>query len=293
MELRTLKYFVAVAREESITRAAEKLFLTQPALSRQIQSLEDDLGKKLFERRKYSVKLTTDGAELFHDAEKILSLVHQTETKFKTTGNVFGDIYIGCAESQAMKFFARAAKNVRDRYPNVRFNLYSGNCEDISFRLDKGLLDFYVTLQSVDVAEYNSLILPEPDTWGVLLRRDDSLADKNFFTVEDLRNLPLILSREGLREEYPKIFGASLEKFHVVATYNLIFNAAIMARESIGYPIALDGLINDAELCFRPLKPALKSELRFIWRKNRLLTPQAQILLDEMRSETLNNFQRR
>ena len=283
MEFRTLKYFVAVAREESITRAAEKLFLTQPALSRQIQSLEEELGKKLFEREKYSVKLTTDGTELFHDAEKILSLVHQTEMKFKTAGNVYGDIYIGCAESQAMKFFARAAKNVRERYPNVRFNLYSGNIEDISSRLDKGLLDFYVTLQNVDVAKYDSLTLPEPDRWGIILRRDDPLAEKKFFTVEDLRKLPLILSREGLREEYPKIFGAALEKFHVVATYNLLFNAAIMAREGVGYPISLDGLINDAELCFRPIAPALKSELRFIWRKNQLLTPQAQILLDEMR----------
>jgi len=264
MEFRTLKYFVAVAREESITRAAEKLFLTQPALSRQIQSLEEELGKKLFEREKYSVKLTTDGTELFHDAEKILSLVHQTEMKFKTAGNVYGDIYIGCAESQAMKFFARAAKNVRERYPNVRFNLY-------------------VTLQNVDVAKYDSLTLPEPDRWGIILRRDDPLAEKKFFTVEDLRKLPLILSREALREEYPKIFGAALEKFHVVATYNLLFNAAIMAREGVGYPISLDGLINDAELCFRPIAPALKSELRFIWRKNQLLTPQAQILLDEMR----------
>lgn len=283
MELRTLKYFVAVAREENFTRAAEKLFLTQPALSRAIQSLEDEFGQKFFERGRLSVKLTTNGLEFFRAAEEILSLVHKTETKFKTAGNIYGDIYIGCAESDAMKFFARAVKAVSERYPDVRFNLYSGNIEDIAFRLDKGLLDFYVTLQNVDAAKYDSLTLPAPDVWGIVLRRDDPLAAKKFFTVEDLQKLPLILSREGMREEYPKIFG-SLEKFRVVATYNLLFNAAILAREGVGYPLALDGLIHDRELCFRPLEPKFISSLKFIWRKNSPLTPQAQVLLAEMKS---------
>ena len=183
-----------------------------------------------------------------------------------------------------MKYFARAAKSITDRYPNVRFNLQSGNIEDISFRLDKGLLDFYITLQSVDVSKYESLTLPEPDIWGIILRRDDPLAEKKFFTLEDLRNLPLILSREALREEYPKFFGNTLEKFQVVATYNLIFNAAIMAREGAGYPISIDKLTCDEELCFRPLAPELKSELKFIWRRDKFLTPQAKTLLEEMKS---------
>lgn len=283
MELRTLKYFVAAAREGNFTRAAEKLFLTQPALSRAIQSLEDEFGQKFFERGRLSVKLTTNGLEFFRAAEEILSLVHKTETKFKTAGNIYGDVYIGCAESDAMKFFARAVKAVSERYPDVRFNLYSGNIEDISFRLDKGLLDFYVTLQNVDASKYDSLTLPAPDVWGIVLRRDDPLAAKKFFTVEDLQKLPLILSREGMREEYLKIFG-SLEKFRVVATYNLLFNAAILAREGVGYPLALDGLIHDRELCFRPLEPKFISPLKFIWRKNSPLTPQAQVLLAEMKS---------
>lgn len=283
MEIRTLNYFVAVAREESITRAAEKIPITQPALSRAIQSLEAELGQKLFVRGKFSVKLTAEGLEFFRDAEEIISLVNKIETKFKTTGNVYGDIYIGCAESDAMKFLAHAAKNILAQYPDVHFNLYSGNIEDVSLRLDKGLLDFYVTLQSVDAAKYDSLILPEADVWGVILRRDDPLAEKKFFTVDDLSRLPLILSREGFREEYPKIFGEALGKLNVVATYNLLYNAAILAREGIGYPISIDKLIGGDELCFRPLMPEIKSELKFIWRKNFLLTPQAQILLDEMK----------
>ncbi len=283
MEIRTLNYFVAVAREESITRAAEKIPITQPALSRAIQSLEAELGQKLFVRGKFSVKLTAEGLEFFRAAEEIISLVNKIETKFKTTGNVYGDIYIGCAESDAMKFLARAAKNILAQYPDVHFNLYSGNIEDVSLRLDKGLLDFYVTLQSVDAAKYDSLILPEADVWGVILRRDDPLAEKKFFTVDDLSRLPLILSREGFREEYPKIFGDALGKLNVVATYNLLYNAAILAREGIGYPISIDKLIGGDELCFRPLMPEIKSELKFIWRKNFLLTPQAQILLDEMK----------
>lgn len=282
MELRTLKYFVAVAREESITRAAEKIPITQPALSRAIQSLEAEFGKKFFNREKYSVKLTTDGLEFFQYAQELLLKADKMESKFKNPDSVYGDIYIGCAESDAMKYFARAAKAVHNRYPDVRFSLYSGNIEDLSYRLDKGLLDFYVTLQTVDASKYDSLTLPAPDVWGILLRRDDPLAEKKFFTVEDLQNLPLILSREALREEYPKLFGTALEKFQVVATYNLIFNAAILAREGLGYPVSLDKLINDVELCFRPLEPEFKSELKFIWRKNVLLTPQAQILLKEM-----------
>lgn len=283
MELKTLKYFLAVAREESITRAAEKIPITQPALSRAIQLLEEELGQKLFNREKYSVRLTAAGLELFRDAEEMLLLAHKVESKFKTRGNVYGEIYIGCAESQAMKHFARAAKNVLERYPNIRFNLYSGNIEDICYRLDKGLLDFYLTLQNVDVAQYDSITLPSSDIWGVILRRDDPLATKKSFTVEDLQNLPLILSREARREEYPKWFGSAFKSFNVVATYNLLFNAAIMVREGLGYAISLDKLINDAELCFRPLEPVLKSTLRFIWRKDRLLTPQAQVLLEEMK----------
>ncbi|MBR3049856.1 MAG: LysR family transcriptional regulator [Selenomonadaceae bacterium] len=290
MELRTLKYFLAVAREESITRAAEKIPLTQPALTRAIQSLEEEFGKKFFTREKYSVKLTTDGLEFLQDAQEILLLANKIESKFKNPDSIYGDVYIGCAESDAMKYFARAAKNVLENYPDVHFNLYSGNIEDICSRLDNGLLDFYITLQSVDVSKYDSIKLPESDAWGILLRRDDPLAAKKFFTLEDLQSLPLILSREGMREEYPKLFGSALEKFRVVATYNLIFNAAIMAREGVGYPISIDKLINDAELCFRPLKPELKSALKFIWRRDRLLTPQAKILLDAMK-RTLPNEQ--
>lgn len=283
MELKTLKYFLAVAREESITRAAAKIPITQPALSRAIQLLEEELGQKLFKREKYSVKLTTAGLELFRDAEEMLFLAHKVESKFKTRGNVYGDIYIGCAESDAIKYFVRAAKNVQKKYPDVRFNLYSGNIEDTYFRLDNGLLDFNITLQNVDVEKYDSLTLPEADVWGVLLRLDDPLAEKKFFNVEDLSDLPLILSREARREEYPKWFGSAFKNFHVVATYNLLYNAAIMVREGLGYAISIDKLINDDELCFRPLEPELKSELKFIRRKDRLFTPQAQVLFDEMK----------
>lgn len=282
MDLKRLEYFITVAKEESITRAAAKIPITQPALTRAIQTLEEELGQKLFERGKFSVKLTNAGFRLLKRAEEILKLVHDTELEFAAK-EIGGDIYIGCAETDAMKYFARVAKNVREKYPNVRFNLYSGNFEDTYFRLDKGLLDFHVTLQSVDALKYYSLSLPAQDVWGIILRRDDPLAEKKFFTVEDLQGLPLILSREAMREEYPKVFGATLEKFHIVATYNLLFNAAIMVRENLGYAISIDKLITDEDLCFRRIEPELKSELRFIWRRNQLLTPQAQVLLDEMK----------
>lgn len=281
MEIKTLEYFVKVACEGNMSRAAEKLFVTQPNVTRQIQILEEELGKKLFERGKYSLKLTDDGFLLLKRAKEILKLIHETKIEF-TADEIRGDVYIGCAESDSVKYFARAAKNVQKKYPHVHFNLYSGNFEDIYFRLDNGLLDFYITLQSVDVSKYESLILPAQDVWGLILRRDNPIANKKSFTVDDLMDLPLILSREGMREEYPAWFGNNFEKFNVVATYNLLYNAAIMVREGLGYAISIDKLINDAELCFRPLEPEFKSNLQFIWRKDRLLTPQAQILLDEM-----------
>ena len=169
MEFRTIKYFITVAREENFTRAAEKLFMTQSALSKAIQSLEEEFGQKLFKREKYSVKLTTVGLEFFKDAMKILSLTRKIETKF-SKGNIYGEVYIGCAESDAVKYFARAAKNVQKKYPDVRFNLYSGNFEDIYFRLDNGLLDFYITLQRVDVSKYNCLTLPAQDVYFMRLK---------------------------------------------------------------------------------------------------------------------------
>ena len=173
---------------------------------------------------------------------------------------------------------------MQENYPKICCHIYSGNYEDVYYRLDNGLLDFCITFQNFDVTKYDFLNLPEPDEWGIILRKDDPLVEKKFFTLEDLKNLPLIISREGVREEYPKWFGKNFDRLKIVATYNLIFNAGIMVQEGVGYLLSLDKILQNDKICFRPLYPQLKSELRFIWKKNQLFTPAAQILLDEIKN---------
>lgn len=285
MEIRNLEIFVEVAREENISRAAAKLYVSQPSISRQLQELEKELGKKLFERTTYGVKLTHAGILFLERTEDLLQKFHELKVDFGIVNDEVGNIYIGCAETDSIKYLARAAKILKETHPKICFNLYSGNFEDISYRMDNGLLDFYLTLQSVDVSKYNYLILPSPNIWGVIMCKDSHLAEREKIFIEDLRGLPLILSREGMREEYPKWFRDEMDKFQIAATYNLFFNAAIMVREGLGYAITIDNLVNtsaDSELCFRPLYPELKSELRFAWKKSQFLTTPAKLLLKKM-----------
>lgn len=284
MEFRMLEYFVEVARSKNISRASKILHVSQPAISKNLQLLENELGKKLFQRINYGIELTKEGILFYRRAEDILEMVHKTKTEFEKMSEIAGDIYIGCAESNSIKYFVRVLKSVQENYPKICCHIYSGNYEDVYYRLDNGLLDFCITFQNFDVTKYDFLNLPEPDEWGIILRKDDPLAEKKFFTLEDLKNLPLIISREGVREEYPKWFGKNFDRLKIVATYNLIFNAGIMVQEGVGYLLSLDKILQNDKICFRPLYPQLKSELRFIWKKNQLFTPAAQILLDEIKN---------
>lgn len=286
MDLRVLKYFLEVAKEENISRAAKKLHVSQPAMSKQLKQLESELGKKLFKRKSFSVELTAEGMLLRRRAEDLIEMELKIKMEFETMDdNVAGDIFIGCAESDSMKYFVRAAKNLQEIYPKICCHLYSGNYEDVYYRLDNGFLDFYITMQSVDVSKYDYLMLPEPDVWGILMRKDDSLSEKKYITREDLKNLPLIVSREGMREEYPKWFREEFKKFNIKATFNLVYNAAIMVKEGFGYMVTIDKLANTSDtgdLCFRPLYPELKSELRFVWKKYQIFSTPAKILLQKM-----------
>ncbi len=287
MEIRILEYFVEAAREKNISRAAEKLHVSQPAISKQLKMLEDELGTKLFRRSIYQIELTTEGQIFKRRAEDILEMVHKTKMEFETLKNeIAGDIRIGCAESDSIKYLARAIKNICANYPNINCHIYSGNGEDLYYRLETGLLDFSVTVQNVDVAKYDFIKLPSPDIWGVIMLKDSPLAQKEKITVEDLRDLPLILSREAMNGEYLQWFGKELEKLNVPVTYNLLYNAAVMVAEGLGYAISFDKLANtdaSSKICFRPLYPELKSELSFIWRKSQKFTPAAELLLNEMK----------
>lgn len=287
MELRILRYFLEVAREGSITHAAQRLHISQPTLSKQLKDLEGELGKKLFTRSSFSVRLTEEGMLLRKRAEDILDMVDKTEEEFKALGAVAGgDVYIGCAESEGIKHLARCIKAVKEQYPGIRVHLYSGDTNDLAGRLEQGLLDFAVIAQAVDLSKYNYLELPWADIWGVILRRDDPLSAKESLGVEDLLDKPLIVSRQGLREDLPRLFGEKVDRLNVTATINLAYNGAVLVREGIGYALTFDKLVNTSDesgLCFRPLAPRLSTQLYVIWKKYQVFSPTAELLLQEMK----------
>jgi len=292
MELRVLRYFLTVAREESISDAAEFLHITQPTLSRQLMDLEEELGKQLLIRgkRNRKIMLTEDGMRLRKRAEEIVALADKTEAEFLAGDEaVSGDVYIGCGESDAMRIIAKTAVKLRQDYPDIHFHLYSGNAEDVSERMEKGLLDFGIFITSANIDKYDYLKLPAYDTWGLIMRKSDQLAAKDFITPQDLQGLPLIMSRQALVQEDISRWGKKqIQNLNVVATYNLVYNAAIMTREGFGYTLTLDKLANtgsDSDLCFRPLKPELRINLNLVWKKYQIFSKASQKFLEYLKNE--------
>lgn len=293
MEIRVLRYFLTVAREGNITAAANYLHLTQPTLSRQIKDLENELGQQLLIRKSRRVILTPEGMLLRKRAEEIISMVDKTEAEFSSMDNtISGDIYIGGGETQAIKLIANIMKELSNEYPGIRYHLYSGNAPDVTDRLDKGLLDFGLLIQPADLTKYDYLNLPEKDSWGVIMRQDSPLAEKEYIEKEDLLKLPLICSRQvvqlkGYGNQFAEWFGEDYKKLNIVTTFNLIYNATIMVETGMGYAITIDKLINtkDSSLCFRPLKPKLESRLNIIWKKYQVFSPAAELFLQRLREE--------
>ena len=222
MELRTLRYFLEIAREENMTRAAERLHVSQSALSRQVKSLEEELGKRLFIRHSFRIELTPEGQLLRKRAEDILQMVDKTTEEFQTlTDDLRGDIFIGCAESEAMKRLADVLVQLNRQHPGIHYHLKSGNTADIAGDLDKGLLDFAVIANPVDLSKYNFITLPTRDRWGAILPKDHPLAAKTSVSAEDVADEPLILSIQGMSDDYPNLFGDLQERLNVVSTFNL------------------------------------------------------------------------
>ncbi len=287
MEIRVLRYFLETAREGNMSRAAERLHISQPTMSKQIKELETELGAKLFLRSNFSVRLTDAGMLLRKRAEDILDLVDKTTAEFHALDDVgSGEIFVGAAESESVKYFARAVKTIQEQYPGVRCNIFSGNMEDVTERLDKGLLDFAIIMSYVDLSKYNYLAVPASDTWGVIMRKDSPLAKKEAVTLDDLYGLPLICSRQWMDQDFPQWFEGNTERLQIVATFNLVYNAAVMVREGIGYAISYDKLADTGEasdLCYRPLAGVPESEMYVVWRRYQTFTPVAELLLDELR----------
>lgn len=288
MEIRVLRYFLETAREGNMSRAAERLFISQPTISKQLKELENELGAKLFVRSNYSIKLTEAGMLLRERAEDILSLVDKTEAEFRSLEEIdSGDIYVGAPESESMGLFAEAVRDLQKDHPGIRCNIYSGNIEDVCDRLDKGLLDFAIVMSYVDFSKYNFLKMPTEDAWGLIMRRDDPMTEKASFSVAELKGLPLICSRQWVDQEFPQWFGSATGDAKITATYNLAFNGAVLAKAGIGYAVVLDRLIDTgeaSELVFRPLSDVPKSEMYVIWRKFQTFTPIAELLLSELQA---------
>ncbi len=289
MELRVLEYFLAVAREQSISAAADFLHLTQPTLSRQLKDLENEFGKQLFIRGNRKVTLTEDGIYFRKKAEEIVTLAHRTEAEMKNTDQtIVGDIYIGAGETDAVHNIARVAHELQKQYNGIHFHIISGDTVDLTDRLDKGLFDFCLLLGEIDQSKYDYLPLPYTDTWGVLMRKDSPLAEKEAIRARDLWDKPLILSRQMLNvSQFMRWFGKSASELNITATYNLAFNASIMAQERMGYVLTLDKLINTegTDLCFRPLSPKQTVGMVLVWKKY-----QPQSKAAEKFIETLSNI---
>lgn len=280
MELRVLQYFLAVAREQSIIRAAESLHLSQPTLSTQIKNMEEELGRQLLIRGtkgSRKVTLTEEGMILRKRAEEIIDLVEKTEKEILLADDILmGDIYIGTGETDAVREIAKAAKNLQDSHPGVHFHISSGNAVYVTEQLDKGLIDFGIMLGPVDLTKYNALKMKNKDIWGVLMRRDSPLAQKETVSPEDLLDKPLILSQqEDKGGSFSQWMKQDISDLNIVATYNLLFNASLMVEEGFGYAVGLDKIINtggDSPLCFRPLYPVLENEISIIWKKYQIFS---------------------
>lgn len=288
MELRILKYFLAVAREESISGAAQALHMTQPTLSRQLMDLEEELGKQLLIRGSRRITLTEDGMLLRKRAAEILDLVEKAEAELTAPDEVVnGDIYIGGGETEAMRMIAEIATGLQRSCPDIRYHLYSGNADDVTERLDKGLLDFGVLIEPANMKKYDYIRLPATDTWGLLMPRDCPLAARPVIRPQDLWDLPLITSRQSmLSNEFSGWLGKEFEKLRIVATYNLVYNASLLVAAGMGYALCLDKLVNTSEespLCFRPLEPRMEVHLDIVWKKYQVFSGAAERFLKEVR----------
>ena len=289
MELRVLQYYLAVTREQNISAAAEALHLSQPTLSRQLKELEDEFGKKLFERGNRKITLTQEGMLLRKRAEEIIELVKKTESEISLSDDsIAGDITIGTGESDAFRKILKVAKNVQDEYPQIHFHIASGDNKDINEQLERGLIDFGVLFGQIDKTKYEFIHIPIPEKWGVLMRQDSPLATKEYVTPEDLMDKPLITSRSMYQNNFfVDWFQCKQEELNIVASYSLLFNGSLMVSEGMGYALCFDKIINvsgDSNLCFRPLKPTVDISMNVVWKKYQIMTQASTRFLQALQS---------
>ena len=290
MELRELKYFLEIARQKSISRAAETLYITQPSLSRQMQNLEKEIGKPLFIRGSKQITLTEAGVLLKKRAEEFMELYEKTSAELTSSENgLSGEIHIGCGESHALGTVAEAAESLVREFPNIRFSFFSADTEDVMEKLDKGLIDFGVLVLPANLDKFEHMTLPDKDVWGVLMRKDSPLAKKEVVTPEDLYDKPLIRSRHAMSNSFiDDWFLTDRARLNIAATYNLIYNASLLVKAGMGYAIGLDKIVNtsgDSELTFRPLSPPIETSLAFAWKRNQIFSDAAKKFMEVLKKK--------
>ena len=294
MELRVLRYFLAVAREGNITNAAAGLHITQPTLSRQLHQLEEELGQPLFVRHSHSITLTPEGMLLRQRAEEILALVQKTTDDLAPSNEVLtGSVHIGAGETDAVHLLTQAAHQLQQVHPQVQCHIYSGDSSDVLAQLDHGLIDFGLIFDPITHDKYHAIKLAYEDTWGVLMRKDSPLAAKACIRPEDICHEPLIFSRQSRATSVLKDwFGVYADQLHVTGTYSLVFNGSLMVQDGIGYALTLDKIINvsgDSPLCFRPLDPPLTAGMHIVWKKYQRFSKPAEKYLAILLEHTAQN----
>ncbi len=288
MELRVLNYFVATAQELNMTRAAQKLLVSQPALSRQIADLEDELGVKLFNRQPRHLTLTPAGQYLYEQAKEILTLASKTKSNLQSSAVISGDLTIAAGESFAMQRLMNIVSNIIRYYPTVKIHILSGDYEFAERRLDTGAVDFAVIIGNLPLDNYASLQLPEKDTWGVLMTKDDPLAKKSAITAEDLVGRNVLNSQQAENRKYfDSWFGNYKEQINIIGTVNLNFNGTLLVKNKAAIMLTLDKLANisdESNLTFRPITPMLKQPVTVIWKRETNKSPVADLFLNRLRA---------
>ena len=285
MEIRSLRYFLAVAREENMTRAAELLHVTQPTLSKALKALENELGKKLFTRHSFSISLTEEGVLLRDRAEDLISMADKIEREFLSLDDVSGgELCFGLAESYQIRYLARELRKLKERYPGLRYHITSGDTEQVTEKLDKGLLDFAVVCSTPDAARYRFLAFPETDRFGLIVPSDHPLSEKEFVTPGDLAGLPLFCSEQSWENDVRPWAGDAFAWLHLEGSFRLAYNGSMFAREGLGFLLTLEHLIDvspESGLTFVPLAPALKLRFYLIWNRYQSFTPIAERFLEQ------------
>ena len=287
MEIRVLRYFLEIARAGNMSRAADAFHVSQPTLSKQMKDLEQELGKKLFRRGSTSLSLTDEGMLLRKRAEDILDMVDKPADEVRAVNDISGgEVHIGCAESYQIKYLAQTIQVFKKKYPLFRYHLTSGNTEQVVERLDRGLIDFAVIAEPPNLSKYNYLEVPGVDLWGLVMKKDDALAQKKCIRVNDLMGLPLICSAQGMKFDIARWCGEKVDMLNLSGTVNLAYNGSVFVREGLGYMLMFNHLVDtgsDSDLCFRPLEPPLETKMYVIWKKYQVFSPISELLLDELK----------